>query len=179
MKPGLSDTSCVGPLSVEHDLRRCDQAVELTDEVSHTDDCRFAAETGSISATVEWSITTFNNYGEYDQILMAPVVGHLTDDNGDGVRDHRDIPDIVVITDDDGIYPHQRVFCGLFLGMVAADHIFQRADTDEWQVYPYRYGNLALGDVDRDSIPEIVAIVQVVSNDTPGGGGGEGEIWGR
>ena len=65
--------------------------------VSNTDDCRFAEETGSISATVEWSMTTFNNYGEYDQILMAPVVEHLTDDNGDGVQDHRDIPDIVVI----------------------------------------------------------------------------------
>ena len=112
MKPGLSDTSVYWPpVEVEHDLRRCDQAVELTDEVSHTDDCRFDTETGSISATVEWSMTTFN-YGEYDQILMAPVVGHLTDDNGDGVRDHRDIPDIVVITDDDGIYSPKRYFEG-------------------------------------------------------------------
>ena len=175
VKPGLSDTSVYWPpVEVEHDLRRCDQAVELTDEVSHTDDCRFDTETGSISATVEWSMTTFNNYGEYDQILMAPVVGHLTDDNGDGVRDHRDIPDIVVITDDDGIYSHQKGILRVIPGDGSGGATsFQRADTDEWQVYPYRYGNLALGDVDRDSIPEIVAIVQVVSNDTPDGGGGD------
>ena len=39
VKPGLSDTSVYWPpVEVEHDLRRCDQAVELTDEVSHTDD---------------------------------------------------------------------------------------------------------------------------------------------
>jgi hypothetical protein len=169
---GLDDTSYYWPpLDEVHDAERCDQPVELTDAVTHSDECTHEMITGSIAATVEWEMTSFYNFGEYDQILMAPVVGHLTDDNGDGVRDRDDIPDIVVITDDDGLYTHQkgiiRIIPGDGSGGATA---IQRAETSDWQVYPYRYGNVALGDVDIDGVPEIIAIVQVVSNDTPGGG---------
>ena len=34
---------------------------------------------------------------------MAPVIGQLTDDNGDGVIDSGDMPDIVIVTDDAGV----------------------------------------------------------------------------
>jgi hypothetical protein len=175
-KPGLSDTSVYWPpINEEYDLHRCDQEVELTDEVTTTDDCEYDTETGSIAATVEWSMTTFINYGEYDEILMAPLVGHLTDDNGDGVRDRNDIPDIVVITDDNGLYSHQKGVIRIIPGDGSGGATsIQRADTKEWQVYPYRYGNIALGDVDLDLEPEIIAIVQVVPNDTPGDGEDDG-----
>jgi hypothetical protein len=35
-----------------------------------------------------------------DDVVMAPVVANLTDDNGDGVTDTRDIPDIVLVSFD-------------------------------------------------------------------------------
>ena len=175
--PGAGDTSIYWPpIAEEYDLERCDQPIELTDEVSHSDDCEHEVMTGSIAAVVEWEMTSFFNFGEYDQILMAPVVGHLNDDNGDGIRDRNDIPDIVVITDDDGLYSHQKGILRIIPGDGSGGAIsVQRADTDEWQVYPYRYGNVALGDIDRDGEPEIVAIVQVVNLDTPGGGDGGGD----
>jgi hypothetical protein len=187
-QPGLSDTSAYWPpIEENYDLQRCDQEVVLTDEVTTTDDCIHDTQTGSIAATIEWSMTGFINYGEYDEILMAPVVGHLTDDNGDGLRDRNDIPDIVVITDDNGLYSHQKGVLRIIPGDGSGGATsIQRADTEDWQVYPYRYSNIALGDVDLDSVPEIVLIVQVVSNDTPGGGdeggdpgGDEGEEGGQ
>jgi hypothetical protein len=130
-QPGLSDTSAYWPpIEEEYDLRRCDQEVVLTDEVTTTDDCTHDTQTGSIAAVIEWSMTGFINYGEYDEILMAPVVGQLTDDNGDGVRDRNDIPDIVVITDDNGLYSHQKGVLRIIPGDGSGGATsIQRADT--------------------------------------------------
>jgi hypothetical protein len=120
--------------------------------------CAVTPEHGAMDVEVEWSMSSFGEYHVSRDILMTPVVGVLLDDNGDGVLDERDTVDIAVVTHDamsasldgvlrviagDGRAVH-RSMSGISLG------------GSTW--HPFRYSQLALGDIDVDGLPEIVGI---------------------
>ena len=147
--------------------------------VAPDESCEHEEDTGPLDAMVEWSMREFNSYGVYNQVVMAPAVGQLTDDNLDGVIDRWDIPDIVIITDDEGEYTHKKGVLRIIPGDGSnTGAALLRADVDDgttaYQVYPYRYSNVALGDIDGDGLPEIVAIAQVFEGPSGGPGGGAG-----
>ena len=100
-------------------LTAVDGEIELTDIVTDDETCAHVAQTGSIDAVVEWEVSHFMEYMEYAEILMAPVVGQLTDDNGDGVIDSSDVPDIVVLADDGGAQGNTHGVMRLILEMVS------------------------------------------------------------
>ncbi len=156
--------------------RTCPAADGLPTEVGLIEGCAHEIVTGSIEAIVEWEIPRWSNYGEYSQVVMAPVVGQLDDDNGDGQVTRDDTPDIALVTDDEGLAAHKKGILRVVPGDgLSAGRALSRLDVEVggqvWQVYPYRYSNLAIGDVDNDGEAEIVAIVQVVEGE---GGGEEG-----
>ena len=152
--------------------RWCDSTDALPDHVGDDQDCLHVAQTGPIEAVVEWSAATFSGYGNYNQILMAPMVGQLTDDDGDGDIDRDDTPDIVTVADDDGASQSTMGVLRILSGDGSGTSLtFFRGELDGMQVYPYRYTNVALGDVDADGDPEIVLVVELVGG---GGGGGDG-----
>jgi len=161
--------------AAEHVIEQCHADDALAQQVPINEACLHETVTGSIDAVVEWSFTQLNNYGEYDEILMAPVVGQLTDDDGSGTIDRYDVPDIVVITDDGGENPdnHRGVLRRVPGDGTGGALTIQRADLGELQVYPYRYSNVALGDVDADGVPEMVLMVQLQGGGD--GGGDEGD----
>ena len=154
--------------------------VELAGDVGIDETCVHEIVTGDLEAIVEWQRTTFGSYPEYSDIVMAPVVGQLTDDDGSGTIDHLDSPDIVVISDDPDSHSNQ--YAGalrLIDGATGAEHwTIVSATLGEGQVLPYRYSNVALGDIDRDGEPELVMMAMWM----PGGGdpqetgGGDSEI---
>ncbi len=151
----------------------CPEEDDLPTAAAMNEDCDKEVVTGTIDAIVEWQVTTWSNYGEYSQIVMAPVVGQLNDENGDGVVTREDVPDIVVITDDEGEQPHKKGILRIIPGDgTTATRSAQRFDTElsdtVLQVYPYRYSNVAIGDVDDDGEAEIVFIAQVFEG--PGSG---------
>jgi hypothetical protein len=173
----------------------CPEEDDLPDSAGTNETCAKEAVTGTIEAVVEWSIPQWSNYGESSQVVMAPVVGQLDDDNGDGVVDRDDVPDIVVITDDEGLNTQKKGILRVVPGNgLIGGRAVQRVDLEEedtnYQVYPYRYSNAALGDIDNDGEAEIVIVVLVMqgpdegdsgsgSDTSPpvsdsGGGGGEG-----
>jgi hypothetical protein len=90
-----------------------------------------------LEAILEWSAP------DVGPSLVAPVVGSLTDDDGNGVIDENDIPDIVtrswfgelVVLSGDGSGEHYRVQLASFPSTVPA-----------------------LGDVDNDGVPEIIVM---------------------
>lgn len=59
--------------------------------------CPPAART-SFTPRVEWEKTSFPVSPGSNRIMMTPVVGNLSDDNGDGRIDEEDDPEVVVVT---------------------------------------------------------------------------------
>ena len=144
----------------------CPEEDELADSAGTNEACAKEAVTGTIEAVVEWSIPRWSNYGESSQVVMAPVVGQLDDDNGDGVVDRDDVPDIVVITDDEGLTEQNTGVLRVVPGDgLISGRALQRFDLEDgetgYQIYPYRYSNAALGDIDNDGQAEIIIIVEV------------------
>ena len=156
----------------------CPEEDSLPTSASLNDECDKEVVTGTLDTVIEWQIGTWSNYGEYSQIVMAPVVGQLDDENGDGVVTRDDVPDIVVITDDEGESPHKKGILRIIPGdgTTAArseQNFSTEIDGDIVQANPYRYSNVAIGDVDDDGEPEIVFIAQVFIAPSGGTGGGD------
>ncbi len=86
------------------DARLCWTLSAAAEEIEVDTSCESQGTLGSFEVITEWSRNEFGDYGETSQVLMAPVVAQLTDDNEDGVIDDQDIPDIVVVADDNDSY---------------------------------------------------------------------------
>ncbi|MBN1412774.1 MAG: VCBS repeat-containing protein [Spirochaetales bacterium] len=51
-----------------------------------------------LSPVLEWEWTGSGTAPDYKQVMSAPVIANLNDDNGDGVVDTNDIPDVIINT---------------------------------------------------------------------------------
>ena len=112
--------------------------------------------TGSLSPTTEWHMTSFSDSSSYDDPIMTPVVGHLTDDNGDGFIPDGDIPDIVAVFRNAGSSTKKGALRSIS-GDGSAVHWTLEEFTLGASTYNiYRYAGVALGDIDGDGEPEIV-----------------------
>lgn len=143
----------------------CDELpVDLASSVSYDEDCKHEVSTGTLDATIEWAMGEYGEYPEYNQIVMAPVVGQLSDDDGDGEITRYDTPDIVVICDDGGENPQEthgvmRIISGDGSTIHRTNYEAETSD-GMYYVFAYRYSGAALGDIDGDGLPDIVAIAQ-------------------
>lgn len=156
------DDTAVGPIPFP-----CEEEGQIALEVPIDEGCVSDIQVGTLDTVVEWSISAFEDYPEFSQILTVPVVGNLSDDNGDGVIGPGDVPDIVMVGDDN-LPPLTQGAIHIISGdgdqLVRA--IFDAAYGD-YQVYPYRYASVALGDLDADGVPEIVGVGQLVGGAPP------------
>lgn len=152
-----------------------DVAETLASDVATNEDCVHEISTGTLDAVIEWSMADFGEYPEYSEVVMTPVVGQLTDDDGDGEITREDTPDIVIIGDDGGqnsseVHGVIRIISGD--GSTIHKTMYETYTSDgTYQVYAYRYSGAALGDIDADGLPDIVAIAQKVLAPTDTGGG--------
>ena len=79
----------------------CDDYIPpATYEVEVDEACAPEPHTGTFTPVLEWQWSSNPIEPAYDQVLGLPVVGNLTDDNGDGVIDDLDVPDIVFVAYD-------------------------------------------------------------------------------
>ena len=151
-----------GSDSIVETYEECSGVWEIDVILNQEEVCFQEQTTGVLDVTLEWEKQAYDDYVEWGQCVMAPVVGQLTDDNGDGVINQSDNPDIVLITDDAGHYPDRhgviRILTGRDGSMVDA---IEMATLDNYTIHPYRYSNVALGDVDVDGGPEIVFLAEV------------------
>ena len=66
--------------------------------------CMVEPTAGSFTPVVEWQWQSNPALGGFDDIMSAPAIGNLNDDNGDGRVNEDDIPDIVFTSFSDGAY---------------------------------------------------------------------------
>ena len=120
-----------------------ENAVLETDEtnnISHNmADCEFIPPVGGFDPVVEWSYP-----GNYDSV---PMVINLNDDNDDGVVDLKDIPDIVFVKMNDWS-----------VHAISGDGSGELFSIPRSLFCAYRYSSPAVGDIDNDGLPEILAI---------------------
>jgi FG-GAP-like repeat len=126
--------------------------VDIDDQCTYT-------PTGNIDPVTEWQISEFDDYPGNRDVVMAPMVGQLTDDNGDGVIDALDTPDICFIARDVSNPSANGV-----LRIVSGDGSAVHAAVHELEFDNTVYGlpmwtALAIGNIDGDPEPEIVATV--------------------
>ncbi len=167
------------------DTEGCWDGTVIPTDVSIDESCLEGVEAGDLDPIVEWSMDSFMPYPEWDAILMTPVVGHLTDDDGDGQIGPGDVPDILAIFDetdgqtDNGIL---RVISGDGSVVHLTIQTFETGDGATY--HPNHWSNAALGDIDSDGLPEAVFTVvgrgvpDADPEDPPEGGEGKGHCTG-
>lgn len=133
-----------------------DLGVCLDEEV--VGDCLYHPPVGVFNPAMEWQWSGSQVEPAYDQIMMAPAVANLTDDNQDGAVDRYDIPDVVFVNfHQDGAYNGRGV-----LRVISGDGSANHLNLTDVAVHP---GSCpALGDLDGDGVPEIVVDKQLGPN---------------
>ena len=131
-------------LSCEHP-----QPLTVTSDLA----CTGPRVAGSLDPVVLWRKSEFTTFPACDQVMMTPVVGNLTDDDGDGDIDADDTPDIVFTR-----------FAGANYGGFGVLTAISGDDGHElWTISKgsqrelFGIGGVALGDLEGDGIPEICA----------------------
>ncbi|NOY28306.1 MAG: VCBS repeat-containing protein [Oligoflexia bacterium] len=123
----------------------CDDQTLPADVLALNDECFVEYTVGTFTPVVEWTKSSWTVDPTSNNIMMTPIVVSLTDDNGDGLIDDQDVPDIVVVT-----YGSQGT-----LRAVSGDgsgEIFN-VTGQSLQIT----GAIAAGDIDGDGLVEIIA----------------------
>ncbi|MCB9758441.1 MAG: hypothetical protein H6739_01240 [Alphaproteobacteria bacterium] len=114
------------------------------------------------SVVTEWETDTwtYSAGNSYTRIMMAPAVGQLTDDNGDGFIDELDHPDIVYTTFTGSSYRsagYLRVMSADADGTIT-EHLSVSSVTDSTNTTRSIGGTagVAIADIDNDGTPEIL-----------------------
>jgi hypothetical protein len=108
-------------------------------------DCEMSAPADSFEPEIQWT------FGANEMSWVTPLVANFTDDNGDGEINLCDIPDVVLLANNSISYSTP---CNVHIldGETGVEH-FAIPPTEMVSCT----GTPAIGDIDNDGLPEIVA----------------------
>ncbi len=110
---------------------------------------------GEVDPVLKWEWTGSAVLPDHSEVIMSPSVAQTTDDNGDGLINNNDIPDVIFIS----YRPNPYFGDGVLRIISGEDGSDIVTNTD----VAYRLGapgHLAVGDIDLDGFVEIVAVKQ-------------------
>ena len=133
--------------------------------------CEFIPPVGQFTPEVDcrWTPNAGDLDAVRDDVVATPVVGNLTDDNGDGLTNTDDLPDIAFLTYDLGqsccnVAATLRIVSG---GCNADGTMTTLASINALGMD--NSAGIALGDLDNDGVPELTAIGMFNANGRPQG----------
>ncbi|MCP4252153.1 MAG: PKD domain-containing protein [Candidatus Scalindua sp.] len=154
-------------------------AIDETDEgnnIAHSmAECEHKPPVGEFNPVVEWDWGTNTNAVEYPNdidVWSTPVVATLIDSNGDGTVDGNDTPNIIFVSAYAAGTAWNTTGVLRVLDGASGQEIWSLPTANPNNEYGFAGLSIAVGDVDKDGIPEIVAmsgdgyIVIVESNGT-------------
>jgi hypothetical protein len=113
--------------------------------------CIIEPKVGAFSPVLEWSKSTWSVAPTFNQVMAAPIVVSLTDDNNDGKINEFDVPDIVFTTFAGGAYLSPG-----WLRAVSGDDGEEILNIGDQNIVGT--ASVAAGDIDNDGIVEIVTV---------------------
>lgn len=147
-EPSGEDTYIDPIEDIVEDLPECDPLMFPQMEIALDESCEIPPQVGTFSPVVKWTKPSWSVDSGSSNIMMTPIVVPLNDDNGDGVVNADDTPDILVLT---------------FAGGGGSNSVLRAisgADGSElWSVNNSHQitGALAAGDIDNDGMVEVIA----------------------
>jgi len=119
--------------------------------VPRDDECRREPTIGTFNPVIEWQWTSNPVHPGYHQVMSAPALGNLDDDNLDGIIDARDIPDIVFSSFSGGAYSSP----GTITAIRGDDGttLWSVSSADGHQLYSS--SGIAIGDLEGDGQVEV------------------------
>ena len=162
-EPSAMDTSAPPVEPVEPDTPdvpapECPDAIYAAQPTAVREDCQTEPPVVRYSPVVEWQMTEFEEHDFSDAFITAPVVGQMTDDNGDGSITAADTPDILVLSHELDESQHT------VLRLISGDGSEVHWSRWSWTVEGTRLRSImgatsAIGDTDGDGIPEIYLVL--------------------
>lgn len=113
--------------------------------------CDIEPQVGAFNPQVEWSKSTWSMGPTFTQVMAAPIVVSLTDDNADGKINDLDVPDIVFTTFAGGAYTSP----GWLRAVSGADGA-EILNIGGQSINGT--SGVAGGDIDNDGIVELIAV---------------------
>lgn len=105
---------------------------------------------------IEWQWTGLTSHPTIDQVMVAPIVGNLNDDDGDGFVSTYDTPDIVIVAFDSQDGPQGDLGSWVDGRLMALDGV---TGAVHWVREGFYWkGGPAIADIDNDGNVEIIAI---------------------
>jgi len=104
---------------------------------------------------VKWAWTSSTVLPTYNQVMMTPLVAQANDDNGDGIIDTADVPDVIFTAHAQNT-PSGGEAPGI-IRIVSGATGEELTSFSEVGTVVEAYGNLAVGDIDSDGEIEIIA----------------------
>ena len=122
--------------------------------------CEYRPPVGVFGPKVKWEWTGSSAEPTYNQVMMAPMVANLSDDNADGKIDRDDVPDVVFITFAGSNYHNDGV-----LRAISGDSGKDCCAVTDPALRTHPGTQVALADLDSDRRPEIVACARTTAGD--------------
>ncbi len=129
----------------------CDEALPVDYAVTPNESCIAQPSVGTFNPVVEWSWNSNPTLPGYDDIMSTPAIGNLTDDNGDGLVNDDDVPDIVFSSFSGGAYTSPGSITAIQGD--GSGQLWSILDSGGYHFYSS--SGVAIGDLEGDGIPEV------------------------
>ncbi len=128
-----------------------DETDETNNVINNMTGIIFQPPVGSFDPVLKWQWTGSDINPDSNQVMCSPVVSPLIDNNSDGKIDTKDIPYIIFNSYNNNNYNNEGT-----LRVIRGDGKGDLFTVTNYDTHPV--SNPAVGDIDNDSIPDILAI---------------------